>query len=1162
MNIKVLFFFSLAALFNTLSFAQVTNDDCNGAIDLGTLTAPAPCPDTTGTTQTFNLDNTGATAEIPYTYLIGCQPSGDMAAPAADVWYTFTASTNIIDVNITGGLNDPSVGLYEGPDCSNLIGRGCANGSGGSLSATFQPLTPGNTYYFQISGGNVSDQGSFTMTITSYNDCDPCLLTASITSNPPPNGGFYNSGDTISFCFTVTEWSQTAANWIHAVIPTFGPGWDLSTLVVYPPATCDNSGSWDWYNSVTSYNTGITYGPGFYYESIATCFFCVSDPTDPGDNYGDNCQGSVNWPFCWDIAVATCPPNVLGTSLSISIDTYGDAETGSWDNLGCELDPIYNFFASAVCCTDPLASVDQNVSCYGGNDGQATATGQGMPPFIYRWDTSPEQNTTTATGLSAGTYTVTVTDSVGCVNPISVTITEPSAIIITFASTPASCGGSDGTATVSASGGTGVYTYAWSPIGGIDSTASNLPAGTYSVIVTDGNGCTQTDSIVVANTGGPAVSIASFTNVSCSGGSDGTATVSVTGGTPPYTYLWTNGDITSIADSLFAGNYAVTVMDSNGCIGSDNITITEPTPLIATGNSSPSNCNNSNGLAFVNPLGGIPPYTYLWNDPDSQITDTATGLSAGAYIVIITDDNGCTLAFPVSVSNISGPIIDSITTTDVTCNGESTGSATVSISSGTLPFAYLWDDSLAQTTITATGLAAGLVSVTVTDLNNCIVIGSINIAEPSPLIVNTFGANICYGDSVQISAAALGGTGAHSYTWDNSLPDSTAHIVSPDTTTTYTVIVMDENSCQDSATITVIVYPPLMVSGSSVVICEGESVVLSAAPSGGNGGPYYYTWNDGSTDSSITVSPLDTITYTVIVSDSCSPDDTATVNIFVNPLPSVSFNAACFPDPFITQFTNNSSPISGSAFLWDFGDGSPPVGGQNPSHVYSSSGDYTVNLTVTTDKGCSNDTAIIVQSPPTAEFILTPNETTTANPEINFTDFSNTFSNVAYWEWDFGDGYSIDNFSGQAGSDFIPFDSNLTTGTYQDPSHTYSDAGTYYILLTVYNADGCRDTAMQFVKIFSEYFLFAPSAFTPNGNKINDVFMPQGVGINEGNFEMSIFNRWGDLIYETNDFNKGWDGKANKGRKIAQTGVYIWLIKTKDPRGSRHHYIGRVTLIR
>jgi gliding motility-associated-like protein len=233
--------------------------------------------------------------------------------------------------------------------------------------------------------------------------------------------------------------------------------------------------------------------------------------------------------------------------------------------------------------------------------------------------------------LSAGTYTATVTDAGGCSSSISVTIAEPSAItIIQGTITPANCGVSDGAASVSASGGTGTLSYAWSPSGGTSSTVSNIPGGTYTVTVTDQNACTST------------LGVSSQTNVSCNGGSDGAATVSATGGTSPYTYAWTpTGGTSSTASGLAAGTYTVAVTDASSCIGSASVTITEPLALSVTNVLTPADCGSTNGSIALTATGGTAPYTYSWS-PSVGSGATASNLAPGSYTATITDASGCT----------------------------------------------------------------------------------------------------------------------------------------------------------------------------------------------------------------------------------------------------------------------------------------------------------------------------------------------------------------------------------------------------------------------------------------------------------------------------------------------------------------------------------------
>jgi hypothetical protein len=423
-------FLTLLLFLNLCLYSQVVNDDCANATPLGNLPnpancGPAPSQNGLGAPVTFNnLTNVNSVTENPYTTLINCQgvPGNNMASPATDVWYSFVATGNSLDITITGNINQPNVGVWTG-NCGALIGAGCDIGGGGNLNTTVAQVTPGQTYYIQVSGGNPADQGTFDLTLQNNNSCDDCLLSSTMTVSPLPTNGVYQAGITVTFCFTITEWSQENQNWIHGIVPIMGAGWGPITPIS-APATCDGGpGIWDWFNGVNTPNGNSN---GFFFDGDLFNF----PNGNPADNYGDNCQGNVNWEFCWESTVIDCPPGQDGDDLSVFVETYADGETGSWTNIACQSDPVYAFSASLTCCPPPLES-NTNETCLGQNDGTITVTGQGSGPWDYVWE-DPFSNviqisnnvngSDNMTGLSPGTYTITVTDNDGCVQTIQVTI--------------------------------------------------------------------------------------------------------------------------------------------------------------------------------------------------------------------------------------------------------------------------------------------------------------------------------------------------------------------------------------------------------------------------------------------------------------------------------------------------------------------------------------------------------------------------------------------------------------------------------------------------------------------------------------------------------------------------------------------------------------------
>ena len=319
-----------------------------------------------------------------------------------------------------------------------------------------------------------------------------------------------------------------------------------------------------------------------------------------------------------------------------------------------------------------------------------------------------------ASGLPAGTYTVVVTDANDCTDAAVVEITEPPAMVGTPSYEDANCNGEDsGSASISVSGGEGDLSYEWdtNPVQD-SSTAVNLPAGTYTVLVTDENGCTIEETYTIAEP--IAISLTEMTTLtSCNNTPDGSATVTASGGVGPYTYLWDDPNLqtTATAVDLMSGDFTVVVTDAQGCTAQITATVTSPNGMVVTPSSVNASCNGGNdGSATVPTTGGTSPYTYLWDDPNTQTTETASNLPAGTYNVTITDTNGCeeyetfTITAPDAVSLIS-------TTEDALCNQDANGSATVSPSGGTGGFSYEWNTTPVQTGATASNLTAGQYTV-------------------------------------------------------------------------------------------------------------------------------------------------------------------------------------------------------------------------------------------------------------------------------------------------------------------------------------------------------------------------------------------------------------------------------------------------------------------
>lgn len=331
-----------------------------------------------------------------------------------------------------------------------------------------------------------------------------------------------------------------------------------------------------------------------------------------------------------------------------------NSSVGIWDDVLIGGNPI------------TLSSTITNVDCYGSATGTIDLTASSINPgtMSYLWNNAG--TTEDLGGINAGTYSVIVTDGFGCVDSLTdLTVTEPSAISASFSSTPTTCpNGNDGTADVTAVGGTPGYSYLWSN-GDATSTATNLTDTTYYVTITDLNGCTHLDSTTIV---GPAdfSSIITIQSPSCIGASDGSASISVSGATPGYTYLWSNGDVLTTTVNLFASQYYCIITDSVGCVYTDTVNITDPSPItISFLSNNPTTCGGNNGSINATVSGGNPGYLYTWNN--SSVTEDIAGLMEGSYTLIVTDTNGCVDSSSTSLNDPTPTTVSLAIPQDIVC---------------------------------------------------------------------------------------------------------------------------------------------------------------------------------------------------------------------------------------------------------------------------------------------------------------------------------------------------------------------------------------------------------------------------------------------------------------------------------------------------------------
>jgi gliding motility-associated-like protein len=738
-------------------------------------------------------------------------------------------------------------------------------------------------------------------------------------------------------------------------------------------------------------------------------------------------------------------------------------------------------------------------------------------------------NGATQNSLSAGSYTVTVTDGAGCTANLNVNIGQPTALSISYSNLiDASCGASDGAATVSASGGTGSYSYSWSPSGS-GTNPTNLAPGAYTVTVTDQNNCTASTSFAIGTINGPSLVLSSSTPVSCNGANDGSATVSASGGSPGYTYTWMPGSLNGASQSnLPGGSYTVTVNDQGGCTDVLIVTITEPQALtLSASNIQDANCGASDGAATVTASGGTGSYTYTWSPAGSGTNPT--NLAPGSYTVTVTDQNNCSASTSFTIGTLSGPTLTLDNSSDATCFGATDGSATVSASGGSPGYTYGWMpgglNGAAQNS-----LAAGTYTVTVTDLGGCTDVLTVVIGEPTEILVTTVSvtdAN-CGASDGAATVSANGGSGSYSYSWSPSGGNgATANGLSAGT---YTVTVTDQNGCSATETVTIgnIGGPSVVVQSTSDVSCAGAMDGSATVSVSGGTSPYSYAWSPTGGNGAA-ASNLSGGTYTVTVTDGAGCIVTTTVVISEPPAITLQANITD-EDCGLSNGAINVQASGGTGVLvfgW-----SPNVGsGASVSNL--NGGAYTV--TVTDGNGCS----------------VTGTYTVSVVGGITIDAFPETSSIL--------EGQSVVlTATGAVTYSWTPA-SGLSCVDCASPTASPSVTTTYIVTGT--DANGCSgsDTVTVYVQAVCGD-LFVPNIFSPNGNgpSANENLCVYGNCISELHY--AVYNRWGELVFETTSTDICWDGMY-KG-KPAISGVYAYKLYAILFDGEVVETSGNLTLVR
>lgn len=1004
-----------------------------------------------------------------------------------------------LEVNVSGGLGTVSYQWYINAANNNTTGTPIA----GETANSFNPITAtvGTFYYYVVVSQDVSG-----CEVTS--DPAEVVISAGAQFTSQPQSQIICLGDTLA---------------------------DLQVSFQNGTGTPD----YQWYVNNVNSNSGGTLIPG------ATA------------------------------ATFSPPANTVGTSFYYAVLTFNSG--------GCS--EIISEVAEITINNTPNISNTDLLICSGNDFSYIPdeSTGDVVPAnVLYSWDMptispvgsitggsaeltpiSEITQTLTNTTLAPATVVYTITPISGdCEgNPFTVTVTVNPSISVDLVQQNNTCFQSDDASLqISISGGvpftTGApYLINWAGPNGFisnDELISNLEAGTYTLTIEDDGGCPYSETLVITEPEILEFETINFNpdSISCFGANDGAITITVSGGTQPYTYTWTRNGQPFSTDASIAnlepGTYEITVTDANNCGPiTETFNLLEPPLLTLTlGNVNEVLCfGDATGAIDITAAGGRPDYTYNWTGPNgfSSADQNINSLEAGSYTATVTDTSGCEEVLVVNLTQ-NEPISIDLSATEIACYGDNDASITINnIAGGVAPYAIAWSNF--GTGFTQTNLGPGTYVITITDAENCSRDFPVIIEEPPLFVINPEVTQIsCAGENdASIVLNFEGGVDPIDVTWSD---DPNAGLdrfnLAPGT---YSVIISDAQPCNIAASFTIFDVLPLQASAqvTDALDCdEPSSGTINLLIQGGTP-PYQVVWSNGATTEDLLNIPPNTYTAQITDANGCTLQQSWEVIRFepliltVDTQSEVDCEAKTVTQTFIAQARGGQPPFT---YNWSSGT---VTGSNNQQMTTDLNGLVTVE--VVDGLGCSTTFSLNVATPALGD----PDFEATSFGFTNFGVFSIQdpiqFTNTATGDyisvlWNFGDG----SFSSE-----------------ENPIHTYAQVGNYVVTQTVTYPFGCVYTKVVTLIIEPGYKLEIPDAFTPNTDGINDFFAPIHRGLQ--NLELNIYDTWGSLIYsESGDSIQGWDGNLRNGE--AENGNYQYTFSAKTFYGDTINKSGAFVIIK
>lgn len=725
----------------------------------------------------------------------------------------------------------------------------------------------------------------------------------------------------------------------------------------------------------------------------------------------------------------------------------------------------------------------------------------GSGALSYIWDNGVIDNNPFIQSVGTITYTVIGNDINGCQNTDQAVVTVNPSIVVDAGLDQEVCEGE--LITLS---GSGAMTYLWDN-GVVNDSSFNQTIGTitYTVIGTDINDCQNADQVNVTVYPLPVVN-AGNDIIICEG-------MSVTlFGSGTISYVWSNGVVNNVPFNQSVGTiaYTVTGTDINGCDNTDQVeVIVNPNPIVEAG----INQEVCEGEWIT--LSGSGADTYIWDNGITNDVPFIQSPSTILYKLIGTDSNGCNDIDEVIVRVIALPNVDAGFDL-VICEG------TYITLSGSGADNYTWDNNIVNGIPFNQVVGTNTYTVIGTDIYGCENTDQMNVTvNPLPIIDAGLDQEFCEGTSI-----VLVGSGGISYIWNNGIIDGVPFIQNVGSVT-YTVTGTDNNGCQNTDYLEVIINPnPIVNAGVDQFLCEDSWVTLI-----GSGAPTLI-WSNSVMDSVTFQQQVGVSSYTLtgILPTGCYATDSVLVTVFQNPIITVNNIEICEGEEAILYANGAVS------YIWTDGvsNGQPFFPSQSAS--------YTV---IGTDvNGCAAEAVsnVTVHPIPFVDFNILNSNVTTVIP---LTGFQNLSTGAVNYEWNFNDGSPIN--------------------TLFEPVHSFpeNNVSNYNVELTGYSDFGCFATVIKSISVTRDFLIFVPNTFTPDHSGFNDLFKPVMTGFAKEDFVMYIFNRWGEIIFESHDMNIGWNGLIQNQRYQAQDGIYTWKIEAKIQDSSeRKVFVGHVSVLR